>query len=86
MVVPEPVFALADLVAVEDVRLGLGSIPFGFQGPAHRQQVVAAWEKVYAMRREADKVWKLMRWRFDERCPQVLDDSGVPGFRRRYEA
>ena len=36
-VVPEPVFALADLVAGgRQVRLGLGSIPFGFQGPAHR--------------------------------------------------
>jgi hypothetical protein len=44
---PEPVFALADLVAGgRQVRLGLGSIPFGFQGPAHREQVVAAWEKV----------------------------------------
>jgi hypothetical protein len=46
-VAPEPVFALADLVAGgRQVRLGLGSIPFGFQGPAHREQVVAAWEKV----------------------------------------
>ena len=45
--VAEPVFALADLVAGgRQVRLGLGSIPFGFQGPAHREQVVAAWEKV----------------------------------------
>jgi 5-methylcytosine-specific restriction endonuclease McrBC regulatory subunit McrC len=44
---PEPVFALADLVAGgRQVRLGLGSIPFGFQGPAHREQVVVAWEKV----------------------------------------
>ena len=46
-VAPEPVFALADLVAGgRQVRLGLGSISFGFQGPAHREQVVAAWEKV----------------------------------------
>ena len=46
-VAPEPVFALADLVAGgRQVRLGLGSIPFGFRGPAHREQVVAAWEKV----------------------------------------
>jgi hypothetical protein len=44
---PDPVFALADLVAGgRHVRLGLGSIPFGFQGPAHREQVVAGWEKV----------------------------------------
>jgi hypothetical protein len=42
----EPVFALADLVAGRrHVRLGLGSIPFGFQGPAHRESVVAAWER-----------------------------------------
>jgi len=42
-----PVFALADLVATgRQVRLGLGSIPFGFQGPAHREQVVAAWERI----------------------------------------
>jgi hypothetical protein len=41
------IIALADLVAGgRQVRLGLGSIPFGFQGPAHRGQVVAAWEKV----------------------------------------
>jgi hypothetical protein len=42
----EPVFALADLVAGgRHVRLGLGSIPFGFQGPAHRENVVTAWER-----------------------------------------
>jgi hypothetical protein len=42
----EPPFALADLVGGgRCVRLGLGSIPFGFQGPAHREGVVAGWEK-----------------------------------------
>lgn len=41
-----PGFALADLVAGERyVRLGLGSIPFGFQGPAHREMVTAMWER-----------------------------------------
>lgn len=43
----EPVFGLADLAAGERrVRLGLGSIPFGFDGPAHRERVISAWEKV----------------------------------------
>ena len=43
----EPPFALADLVSGErHVRLGLGSIPFGFKGPAHRESVTAAWEKI----------------------------------------
>lgn len=42
----EPAFALADLVAgARHVRLGLGSIPFGFQGPAHRESVMMAWER-----------------------------------------
>jgi hypothetical protein len=42
----EPTFALADLVAGErHIRLGLSSIPFGFQGPAHRDSVLSAWEK-----------------------------------------
>jgi hypothetical protein len=42
----EPLSALAELVAGErHVRLGLGSIPFGFQGPAHRESVVSGWER-----------------------------------------
>ncbi len=46
MVAPETAFALADLVASgRQVRLGLGSIPFGFRGPAHREGVFAGWER-----------------------------------------
>ncbi|MBI2460679.1 MAG: hypothetical protein HYV61_04070, partial [Candidatus Rokubacteria bacterium] len=42
----DPAFALAELAAGErHVRLGLGSIPFGFNGPADREATMLLWEQ-----------------------------------------
>jgi hypothetical protein len=44
---PEPHFAIADLAAGERrVRLGMGSLPFGFEGLEAHERAVVGWEQV----------------------------------------